>query len=879
MPPPAERDPRFARLRELFDEARQQPAADREAFVQREAGADTALRDELLGLLRAHSAPTQVFADLARESLARAAHPESIGPYRIVDVLGEGGMGTVYLAEQREPVRRQVAVKVIKLGMDSKAVLARFAQERQALAVMNHAHIAHVFDAGTSERGQPYFVMEYVPGVPLTEYCDRERLSLEDRIALFQQVCAGVQHAHQKGVIHRDLKPSNVLVGEEQGQPAPKIIDFGLARATEPAQASVFTQQGQIVGTLEYMSPEQADPTDLDIDTRTDVYALGVMLFELLVGTVPFARADPGHAGLLDLQRRIRDEEPPRPSTRLTAAAAARRRTTPSALLRTLRDDLDWIVLAAIDKDRNRRYGSAADLAADLGRHLAHEPVTVGPPSTGYRLRKLLRRHRGRVVAGAALLAVLVAGIVGTTLGLLRANAQAARADAKIEEFNQLAGMVLCDLTLAAENELYPPWPEKIAAMERWLHDDCGKLLAMRPQIERTVANLRARGTRAAATARWTFAGDDERFLHDTLEELLGRLAALENNQMPGVERRLRWARAIEEMSIARHRQRWDAARAAIAASERYRAQPIDLRPQLGLVPIGENPQTGLWEFYELRSAWDGESDPASLPIPTHRADGSIEVTGETGIVFVLLPGGTFTMGAQKNDPNGPNYDEHAEAEERLFEVTLAPFLLARHEMTQGQWQRLTGSNPSGYAPGSVWAGTTVTRAHPVEHVSWEDCNLWLPRYGLTLPTEAQWEYACRAGTTTPWSCAFDELRNHANLPDESARTVSPNWPNFEKWTDGHAVHAPVGSFLANDFGMHDVHGNVREATRDSASPEVPPRPGDGAREPAGSKLRANRGGDFFLPARYSRSASRDAGLPSTRRNNLGVRAMRLIVE
>jgi len=362
--------------------------------------------------------------------------PDQIGPYRIVAILGEGGMGAVYLAEQHEPVRRRVALKLIKLGMDSKTVIARFEQERQALALMQHDGIAKVYDCGTSERGQPFFVMELVKGVPLTTYCDQHQLSLPARIDLVQQVCAAVQHAHQKGVVHRDLKPGNVLVSDDGGKLQIKIIDFGLAKAMGKrlVEASLFTEAGQVVGTPEYMAPEQADPTNQDIDTRADIYSLGVMLYELLVGALPFPSHELRMAGMLEVQRILREVEPPKPSTKLTsspataARIAAARRMSTSALVKVLEHDLNWVALKALEKDRNRRYETANALAADLQRFLDHEPLLAGPPSAGYRLRKLVRRHRGQFLAASAVLLALVGGAIGTFVQFLRAEDKAADA-------------------------------------------------------------------------------------------------------------------------------------------------------------------------------------------------------------------------------------------------------------------------------------------------------------------------------------------------------------------------------------------------------------------------------------------------------------------
>ncbi len=343
-----------------------------------------------------------------------------IGPYRLIGRLGRGGMGDVFLAEQSEPIRRRVALKVIKQGMDTRAVVARFEAERQALALMDHPCIAKVLDAGATDRGRPYFVMEHVEGLPITDHCNRRGLSTRARLELFVRVCEGVQHAHQKAVIHRDLKPSNILVAEVDGKPLPKIIDFGVAKATTQrlTEMTVHTQLGQLVGTPEYMSPEQAAAGDEDIDTRADVYALGVVLYELLAGALPFDARQMRKAGYDAIRRLIIEQDPPRPSTRLSTlgehatAVAQARGTAPARLRGELRGDLDWITMKALEKDRSRRYETANGLAADIRRHLQNEPVTAGPPSRGYRLRKLVRRNRGVFTALAVIAVVMVAATI-----------------------------------------------------------------------------------------------------------------------------------------------------------------------------------------------------------------------------------------------------------------------------------------------------------------------------------------------------------------------------------------------------------------------------------------------------------------------------------
>src|SRR5215469_9398724 len=339
---------------------------------------------------------------------------DSFSPYRILRVLGEGGMGTVYLADQARPLQRQVALRVVKIGLSSSQILSRFNYERQALALMEHPNVARVYDAGASEKGRPYFVMEYVDGPPITQYCDQNCLGIRERLELFLPVCLAVQHAHQKGVIHRDIKPSNVMVAEADGRPVPKVIDFGIARATEQTVgAAVTTQLGQFIGTPEYMSPEQADLMTSDVDTSSDVYSLGVLLYELLAGVGPLDVGRLRKANPADLFRMIREEEAIPMAARIGAMGDAAgqvaevRRTDPAGLRRLLSGDLNWVVLKALEKDRRLRYQAASELAADIRRHLDDQPVLASPPGTMYRARKFVSRNKRYVAAGSAVLAAL----------------------------------------------------------------------------------------------------------------------------------------------------------------------------------------------------------------------------------------------------------------------------------------------------------------------------------------------------------------------------------------------------------------------------------------------------------------------------------------
>jgi serine/threonine protein kinase/Tfp pilus assembly protein PilF len=409
--------------------------AQRAAYLDGACGADADLRSRVEALLRANDAaplstgkPLSATCDYTpppRPAADAALDPRAVlgtvlaGRYKLVEVLGEGGMGAVYLAHQTEPVRRDVAVKVIKAGMDSRSILVRFEAERQALALMDHPNIAKVLDAGATPDGRPYFVMELVKGTPITTFCDQRRLTPRQRLELFVGVCQAIQHAHTKGIIHRDIKPSNVLVALYDGRPVPKVIDFGVAKAAGPrlTERTLFTEFGAVVGTLEYMSPEQAELNNQDIDTRADIYSLGVLLYELLTGTTPLERKRLKQATFLETLRMIREEEPPRPSTRLSASKdtlpwiSAQRQTDPQKLTRLMRGELDWIVMKALEKDRSRRYETANALARDVEYYLRDEPVLACPPSLGYRLRKLVRRNKRALAAGTVLVVSLLVGL------------------------------------------------------------------------------------------------------------------------------------------------------------------------------------------------------------------------------------------------------------------------------------------------------------------------------------------------------------------------------------------------------------------------------------------------------------------------------------
>jgi serine/threonine protein kinase/tetratricopeptide (TPR) repeat protein len=451
---------RWIEIERLYHAALERQPNERRSFVEQACAQDQDLRRELESLL-AHDAPDDDFLDspaidvAARDlSVDETEHaslqPGSlIGAYKIVERIAHGGMGIVYRAEQQHPVRRPVALKIIKPGMDSEQVIARFEAERQALALMDHPNIARVLDAGATSSGRLYFVMELVDGVPVTEYCEKHELDLRDRLALFIPICHAIQHAHQKGVIHRDIKPSNILVTVYDGIPTPKVIDFGIAKAMQEqlTERSMHTQVGAVIGTLEYMSPEQAGSSGEDIDTRSDVYALGAVLYELITGTTPLNHNSVEHSSEFEVIRRIRDESPPPPSVRLGN----------SKLSRTVRGDLDWVVMKALEKDRARRYASVSALGDDIENYLHGAPVVAGPPSTAYRLKKMAQRHQSVVGTVAAILVLLVAGVAISTREAIRAR-RAELESAAVNQFLQdgLLAQASANVQAASSSSIRP---------------------------------------------------------------------------------------------------------------------------------------------------------------------------------------------------------------------------------------------------------------------------------------------------------------------------------------------------------------------------------------------------------------------------------------
>jgi formylglycine-generating enzyme required for sulfatase activity len=857
---------RAKRIAELFEGALDREPADRGPWLAEQCAGDEPLRAEVEALLAADAedAPTLMPSGASfAEALATPQHDpwvgRTLGPWTLEETLGEGGMGRVYRARRSEGgFEQRAAVKLLRTSIVTAETLARFSHERATLARLEHPGIARLLDGGTTDDGVPWLAMELVEGMELDAWADSRRLDVDGRIALAASVCDAVAYAHTNLVVHRDLKPSNVLVGEDG---TPRLLDFGIAKVLDDELSPGLTAEGGAPRTPGYASPEQL--RGAQVGTPSDVYSLGVLVHELLTGASPHSPANDTIAALVDA---VCTGEATRPSKATTLDAAARG-TTEERLRRRLAGDLDNVVLKALEKEPERRYASAADLADDLRRHLDGLPVAARAPTFAYRTSRFVARHRVACVLGAALLLVALAAAANAIQSMLRDQDQ-------LLAIRRLSdGRRLTALRLQSE-QLWPPRPDKRQAMVDWL-GEADVLLQHLPGHADTLAALHvevAAGSNDQEVLWW----------HEELSALVAELEtfAIEDpwgDTAAAMAARLELVDEIERLSQGEAADAWASAREAIAASPHY--DGLDLPPQWALVPWREDPASGLWQFWVA-----GTGAPPTAP------EGSLVVGEETAIVLVLLPGGTATVGAQGRDNQAIGYDPLAyEDEAPPHAAWLDPFFLAATELTQGQWERLTGARPSKHQP-PVFDVFDITLAHPVEQVSFDDALEALSRRGLQLPTEVQWEYAARAGTTTPWSHGSDpsRLEEVANLLDLFARDNggSSGW-NYEPASlyglnDGYLYPAPVAHFAPNGFGLHDVHGNVWEWTADQPAPYfLETVRGDGARvipdgAPDGDK-RVLRGGAFSNPPDRVRSAKRWSAVREFRSLVVGARPSRAI--
>ncbi|MFN9333105.1 MAG: protein kinase domain-containing protein [Planctomycetota bacterium] len=781
--------------------------------------------------------------------------------------LGKGGMGVV-LRVHDQFLNRRLAMKVLlergtpRDEEEKRLVhqlLGRFLEEAQVTSQLDHPGVVPVHELGLAQSGKVFFTMRMVKGKTASErfadaYHQRNEWDLTRGLEVILKVCDTMAYAHDKGVLHRDLKPGTVMVGRF-GEVY--VMDWGLAKvlgqqdrhdlriradittgvsrletarkrdAETDADNSVVSMDGQQLGTPSYMSPEQARSEELD--ARADVYSIGAMLYELVTGSAPYAPRglrQPAYRILRDVV-----EGPPKRVDELSKNVPA---------------ELVAVIDTAMARDREQRYRTVQALAADVRAFLAQRVVTAYRTGAWQETKLWVRRNKPLAASLAAAAALLVGGIVAVTVyaqeakaNEVAANEARQRADAKVAEFDQLALVVDYERLRKEEPELVTAYPEQADAIGDWVQR-AQRLLGRKDELAAVVAAVQQSVGSEATNA-------SAQFLAQSLGDLLGKLPKLAE-LVPAMQQRQRWAQAIGPLTLAHPNAKvsWAEARAAVAASPKYAGQDIPLRDRdvVGLVPIGANPQSGLWEFYDLRSAWDGAGDPAVLPIPTQAADGRIAMTGASGIVWVLLPGGTLPAGTVDED-------NEQKTSVRLG-VRLDPFFLAKHELTQGQWQRWTGDNPA-------QSKDRNDLSLPVETVSWFTCRDTLQRFGLMLPSELQWEYGIRGGTTTDWWTGDDET---ALLAAENI---------------GGGELLPVGSKSANLFGLFDMGGNVWEWCHDEYEDYGTERAGDGRRpEPGTGPLgRCYRGGCFGNDPVFARSGFRSRGEAAIRYGFLGARPAR----
>jgi formylglycine-generating enzyme required for sulfatase activity len=759
---------------------------------------------------------------------AAESAPGQLGPYRLVRELGRGGQGAVWLAEDTR-LSRNVALKVVPRSPLFDELSPRLEREARAASSLDHAGICAVYDVGADD-AVSWIAMRYVEGETLAQHltavADGERDAL-DRVSVIEATARALHVAHEAGIVHRDVKPANVML-TPAGEPV--VLDFGVAR--QDGAGPPLTLTGEVFGTPAYMSPEQLATDGTPVDRRADVWALGAMLYEVLTSRRPFQ--SPTREGLV---RTILENEP--------------------TDLAQLPRDLAVVIETALCKEPDGRYQTALDLAEDLRRVRAHEPILARPAGPALRTARWMRRNPRLAASQAMLLVSLLVGL-GVALYLL------ARTRDTLEEVSRLSDQKVADDLLAAELELWPADETRLAELETWLRD-ARATLSGRTVYETSHATALARIERGTPreTDTWLVSEIDQ------LLASLDRVAA----QIPRVEARTGFARNVRHESVVARASEWDAAIRAVAEDPRYGG--LALTPQLGLVPLGADSLSGLQEFAHLQSGAAPDRDPRT---------GILEHGATTGLIFVLIPGGESSVGCELPTPERPVGSPYVDPQATLWDhprltARLDPYFISKYEMTQAQWTRHVGANPSANQSGG-WVYDQPN--HPVEQITWDETERALRQLSLMLPTEAQWERAARGGTTTPWSSGEDKesLAGFANLADRHAQTVGGASWDYELWMDdGIVIHAPIGTFGPNPYGLHDVHGNVNEWCRDWWDrwyEDSVLRDGDGLYEPE-SKARIARGGHFAGPSLMSRSGARSGAAPDSRTGMLGVRPARAL--
>jgi formylglycine-generating enzyme required for sulfatase activity/serine/threonine protein kinase len=841
-----------------------------------------------------------------REWLERLSRPIQRGArFTKQAILARGGMGVVHRAQDVE-LERTVALKELSTVHEGPGLQAasRFLEEARITAQLDHPGILPVHELGVDQHGQLYFAMKLVEGRDLRAVFNlvhegREEWTQTRALGVLLKVCEAMAYAHSKGVIHRDLKPANVMVG---GFGEVYVMDWGLARAMgrkdvhdirlklhyepesvhtvrreereEEPDSPLVTMDGAVVGTPAYMPPEQARGEIHLLSPRSDVYSIGAMLYDLLTGTVPYMPRGVRLSKHTVLARLV--EGPPTPITRLAAHAPA---------------ELVAIAEKAMARDPERRYGDTLALGADLRAYLEHRVVSAYQIGPWPELSKWVERNRALAGALAAALLALVAGLVASSIlyvrahenelrahkNELRARAEALAASQRAQEVLRLSAFQELDDLVREAGRLWPVTPALELAYLDWL-SRAEDLVQRLPQHEEALAELRGRAqvVEEGGATRWVFAAEEDRWWHDQLAKLVAELhvfsdaeaglfsAGISPGHGWGVRRRLEQARVVEERTLSGPdaRARWAEASASIRAPDGFAYSSLELAPQLGLLPIGRDPDSWLWEFAHLESGEPAERGP----------DGKLQIRDETGLVFVLLPGGTFRMGAQRFDPARPNFDPRTTAEESpVHVVRLSPYFLSKYEMTQGQWRRLTGGHPSFWDPDPRL---------PVEQVSWIMADEVCRRHGLSLPSEAQWEYAARGGSDAPLWTGEDlaVLAEVANLAERSFHAGGGSLDKItEDWDDGAYGPARVGRYAPNPFGLHDLQGNVWEwcLDWDHAYPFDDVQQDPVVLEPGNATTRILRGGSFDSAAVNARAAARFNDTPDNIDYNLGFRPAR----